>query len=95
MSTTTRTTEQEDALIQIQKSLGSEAIELADRFAAMFADVLPDDVDREVSNLGHLLMLTLKKTAPHLPEATQYGLPFAFIEMVRERTKSQRPTSRA
>jgi Helix-turn-helix domain len=47
-------------------------------------------------NAEDLLRFARDRTkAKVLPEATQYGLPFAFIEMVRERTKSQRPTSRA
>jgi hypothetical protein len=40
-----------------------------------------------------ILMLTLKKTAPYLSEAMQYGLPFAFIEMLRERRAHATPMS--
>jgi len=33
------------------------------------------------------VMLTLRKTAPHLSEAMQYSLPFSFVELLREKMR--------
>jgi hypothetical protein len=76
-------------LHEIQQSFPSEMLELLDEFEKMLADIPADDLDREISNIGHVLMLTLKNTAPHLSEAMQYSLPFAFVEMLRERVLPQ------
>jgi hypothetical protein len=87
MNALDRTPEQAKALFEIQQSFPPEIVALLDDFQKMLADVAPYDLDREINNLGHILMTTLTKTAPHLPEATQCGLPFAFIEMLRTRMK--------
>jgi len=83
MTITTRTAEEQNALEQIQATLKPHVDGLLDDFATLLADVAADDLDREISNVGHILMLTLKKTAPDLSEAQHYALPFAFIEMLR------------
>jgi hypothetical protein len=73
-----------------------EAGPLLDEFANLLSDVPNDDLDREINNVGHVLMLTLKKTAPELSEAQHYGLPFAFIEKLRSRmreTTASKPRS--
>lgn len=84
----TRTAEQQNAIYQIQEALGTDGLKLADEFADMLANTPADDLDREIDNLGHILMLALKTTAPHLSEAMMYGLPFAFAELIRERMRS-------
>jgi hypothetical protein len=80
-----RTLEKQRAIYQIQEVLGTDGIAFADEFISMLADMPAYDHDRAINNMGHLLMVTLKKTAPDLSEALQYGLPFAFTELVRER----------
>jgi hypothetical protein len=75
------------ALFKMQQAMGQPAAELADKFAKMLENVPPEDLDRELNNIGHILMLTLKKTAVNMPEAMQFGLPYAFIRLVGERMK--------
>jgi hypothetical protein len=87
----TRTAEQQSALSYIQSAIKPHADDLLDQFAEMLADVPAHDLDREINNLGHILMLTLRGTAPDLSEATHYGLPFAFAEMLRERITRRAP----
>jgi hypothetical protein len=81
------TEEQQMALSQIQSAIKShaETDDLLDNFADLLADVPAGDLDREISNIGHIAMLTLKRTAPQMSEAMQYGLPFAFAELLREK----------
>jgi len=83
----TRTAEQDSALEYIQSVILSypDADELVAGFDELLANVPAADLDREINNLGHCLMLILKKTAPDMPETIQYGLPFAFAEILRER----------
>jgi hypothetical protein len=93
MNNATRTAEQQSALDYIKGAIKShaEAETALDQFAEMLTDVPAHDRDREINNVGHLLMLTMKKTAPQLSEAIQYGLPFAFAEMLREKMGATTP----
>jgi hypothetical protein len=67
------------------------AEKLADEFGAYIVELPPDDHDREINNIGHCIYLILKHNAPDLPEATQYALPFAFSELLRERVARLKP----
>jgi hypothetical protein len=79
--------QRQNALLQIQGMLKPQAGPLLDEFAEMLVDVPDDDLDREINNIGYILMLALKRTAPTLSEAMQFGLPFAFAEMLGERVR--------
>jgi len=81
-----RTPEQQRAIYQIQEVFGTSGIGPADEFISTLANTSADDVDREITNMGHRMMLALKHS-PNLSEALQYGLPFAFVELVRERMR--------
>jgi hypothetical protein len=87
MNAPDRTPEEPKALFEIQQSFPAEVNGLLAEFQTMLADVPPHDIDRECNNLGHILMTTLTKTAPQLSEAMAYGLPFAFIELLRTRMR--------
>ena len=48
------------------------------------------DLETACNNIGHLLMLLLKHNFPQMSESTQHALPYAFIEMLRERLRQAR-----
>jgi hypothetical protein len=79
----------EQALRAIQSEMTSpDWIWVMEEFEKLLANTPADDLERECRNLGHCLMLTLKRTAPQMSEAMQYGLPFAFIELLRTKMKA-------
>ena len=86
------TSEEQTAMSQMQQALLPQCLPLLDEFAGMLAGTPGADLDREINNLGHVLMLALKETAPDSSEALQYSLPFAFTEMLRQRMRGQSPT---
>jgi hypothetical protein len=46
------------------------------------------DRDLAINNIGHLLMLILKKTYPEMSDTMQHALPFAAVELLREKMKA-------
>jgi hypothetical protein len=42
-----------------------------------------------INNIGHIIKLMMKHTSPELTESVQYSLPFAFIELLRDKMKRQ------
>jgi hypothetical protein len=83
-----RTPEQADALYRIQRSFTPEVLEYLDELAAMMKATPEYDIDRECNNIGYLLREILQKETPQLSEPMAYGLPFAFIEMLKTRLKA-------
>jgi hypothetical protein len=77
---------QEQALSAIQAQMTSpDWVWLMDEYVKLLADTPKDDIERECDNVGHCLMLTLKRTAPQMSEATAYGLPYAFSRLLLQR----------
>lgn len=87
-----RSPEEEQALIQVQQALGPEVLPFVDKLIADLAGTDPEDLDAEINNIGHLIYRMMRSQSPHLSEAICLGLPFAFVELVRERMREQRST---
>ena len=82
--------EERQSLRTVQDSFGPEILSMVDEAALSLAGTPPECLDRELQNIGHVLYVAFQAKAPHLSEAMQLGLPFAFVEMVRERLAALR-----
>jgi hypothetical protein len=52
----------------------------------LFPEHIPaTDIEGRCNYLGHCLYLTLKRTAPDMPESSQLGLPYAFSRLLLQR----------
>jgi hypothetical protein len=81
-----RTIEQQEALKTIQDAM-RPYVEggFLDELCVDLAGKSADEIDDGLRRVGHELFQLMKQTGPNLSEAVQIGLPFAFIEMARER----------
>jgi hypothetical protein len=88
MSVFDRTPEQAKALHQIQQSFTPEIVAYLDELAEKMKNTPPEDIDREVNNVGVILRAIIEKESPQLSEPMQWGLPFAAIELLRTKLKA-------
>jgi hypothetical protein len=87
-----------DALAEIQNEILKWAIEvdgtkyslsdLLDGWEQELAGIPPYDLDREITNLGVIIREMLQKRCPQMAESKQYALPFAAMELLRNRMKA-------
>ena len=91
---TARTHEAQKALESLQAALRPGVGAFLDEVCVELAGRPQDEIDDELRRIGHTLFQLMKhQTGQDLSEALQIGLPFAFIEMARERL-AQMPTGR-
>jgi hypothetical protein len=80
----------EQALRSIQAEMTSpDWIWCLGEFEKLLANTPAEDLEREVNNVAHCLMLTLKRTAPQMSEAMQYSLPYSFSRLLLERMRAK------
>jgi hypothetical protein len=83
------TPEQQTALFQIQKTLlENGAASLVDEYAEMLKDTPEHDIDRTCNNIGNIIVTNLRKASPQMSESFDYGIVFAFSEMLKSRLKA-------
>jgi len=82
--TNTRTFEQQAALDLITDTLRPHVGDMLNQYAGLLADVPDEDIDREIDNLGHRMVLTFDQVAPHVSESLRWSLPFGFTVLLRE-----------
>jgi hypothetical protein len=80
----------DEALFELQQAITPGGLALVDDFATMLADVPPEDIERETANIGHIIMMILKRTAPQMSESSQVSLPYAFVCLLRERVTERK-----
>jgi hypothetical protein len=66
--TNMRTTEQQAALDLITDTLRPHVGDMLNQYAELLADVPDEDLDREIANRGHCMVLAFDQVAPNVSE---------------------------
>jgi hypothetical protein len=84
-----RTPTEQQALAEIKAMIQSHVGDAIEQFAEILARVPESDLDPAIfGGIGKLLVRELQKA--DLSESTQWSLPFAFCELLRERMRERR-----
>ena len=90
-----RTPTEQAALDTLKTAIASVAEPFLSEAVAALAGAPEKIIDVELRRLGHGLFMAMKAEYPHLEESVQVGLPFAFIELARDRIKLTAQAGRA
>jgi hypothetical protein len=58
-----------------------------DEYEKLLSATPADDLEREVNNVAHCLVLTLKRTAPQMSDDMIYIMPYAFSRLLLDRMR--------